>query len=102
MFALGADDIFVAVDKWKNARLEHKKASTQQIAAIALPDAAQSMFLTTSTTTVAFFGTAICPGKSIPVCAKVIHSTIDRSHIFLSESRSAKTVCNLQWAADYL
>lgn len=61
VFALGADDIFVAVDKWKNARLEHKKASTQEIAAIALPDAAQSMFLTTVTTAVAFFGTAICP-----------------------------------------
>ena len=59
VFALGADDIFVAVDKWKNARLEHRSATTEQIAAIALPDAAQSMFLTTITTAVAFFGTAV-------------------------------------------
>lgn len=47
VFALGADDVFVAVDKWKNARLEHKTASTEDIAAIALPDAAAAMFLTT-------------------------------------------------------
>jgi len=59
VFALGADDVFVAVDKWKNARLEHRSATTEQVAAIALPDAAQSMFLTTITTAVAFFGTAV-------------------------------------------
>jgi hypothetical protein len=47
VFALGADDVFVAVDKWKNARLEHKSATTEDIAAIALPDAAGAMFLTT-------------------------------------------------------
>lgn len=46
-FALGADDAFVAVDKWKNARLDHRGATTEQIAAIALPDAAAAMFLTT-------------------------------------------------------
>ena len=61
IFALGADDVFVAVDKWKNARLEHPKATTEHIAAIALPDAAGAMLLTTSTTAVAFFATAICP-----------------------------------------
>lgn len=43
VFAIGADDIFVAVDKWKNARLEHANATTEQVAAIALPDAAESM-----------------------------------------------------------
>lgn len=47
VFAIGADDIFVAVDKWKNARIEHPNGTTQQVAAVALPDAAQSMFLTT-------------------------------------------------------
>ena len=61
VFAIGADDIFVAVDKWKNARLEHKNATVEQIAAIALPDAAEAMFLTSITTAVAFFGSAICP-----------------------------------------
>jgi len=61
VFALGADDIFVAVDKWKNARLDYPKATTEQIAAIALPDAANAMLLTTTTTAAAFFGTAICP-----------------------------------------
>jgi hypothetical protein len=45
-FALGSDDVFVAVDKFKNARLDHKDATTEQIAAIALPDAAEAMFLT--------------------------------------------------------
>jgi hypothetical protein len=61
VFALGADDVFVAVDKWKNARLDHRFGTVEEIAAVALPDAAGAMFLTTSTTAVAFFGTAICP-----------------------------------------
>ena len=59
--ALGADDIFVAVDKWKNARLDNPSGKTEDVAALALPDAASAMFLTTATTAVAFFATAICP-----------------------------------------
>ena len=61
VFALGADHVFVAVDKWKNARNDNPKATTEAIAAKALPDAAAAVFLTTSTTAVAFFGTSICP-----------------------------------------
>ncbi|EJK62375.1 hypothetical protein THAOC_17015, partial [Thalassiosira oceanica] len=61
VFALGADDVFVAVDKWKNARNELPSGTTEQVAALALPDAAYSMLLTSLTTAVAFFGTAICP-----------------------------------------
>lgn len=61
IFALGADDVFVAVDKWKNARLERPHAPVQEIAAKAFPDAASAMLLTTLTTAVAFFGTAVCP-----------------------------------------
>jgi protein dispatched 1 len=62
LFALGADDVFVAVDKWKNTRIEHDRdASVADIAAIALPDAAGAMFLTSFTTAVAFFSTAVCP-----------------------------------------
>lgn len=63
--ALGADGLFVAVDKWKNARLKHPDYSTEDVASIALPNAASAMFLTTSTTAVAFFATAICPVASI-------------------------------------
>lgn len=51
VFALGADDIFVAVDKWKNARLEMPYAMTEDVAAEALPDAASAMFLTTVSST---------------------------------------------------
>ena len=40
IFALGADDIFVAVDKWKNTRLNNKDLTTEEIAGIALPNAA--------------------------------------------------------------
>ena len=61
IFALGADDVFVAVDKWKNARLQMPNATVQDIAKKALPDAASAMLLTTATTAVAFLGTAICP-----------------------------------------
>jgi hypothetical protein len=59
--ALGADDLFVAVDKFKNARIANPKGSTEDIAAVAFPDAASAMLLTTSTTAVAFFATCICP-----------------------------------------
>ncbi|CAJ1969356.1 unnamed protein product [Cylindrotheca closterium] len=69
VFALGADDIFVAVDKWKNARIENPDADTEIIAAIAFPDAAGAMFLTTITTAIAFFGTAICPVAPIKMFA---------------------------------
>lgn len=69
VFALGADDIFVAVDKWKNARIKHPKASVEEVAAIALPDTAGAMFLTTITTAIAFFGTAICPVAPIKLFA---------------------------------
>jgi hypothetical protein len=61
VFALGADDIFVATDKWKNARIDNHDGSVEDIAALALPDAAGAMMLTTITTAVAFFATAICP-----------------------------------------
>lgn len=59
--ALGADDVFVAVDKWKNARLANQSASTEDVASVALPSATSAMLLTTSTTAVAFFATMICP-----------------------------------------
>jgi len=59
--ALGADGLFVAVDKFKNARIHNRRGTTEDIAAIALPNAAGAMFLTTSTTMVAFFATCICP-----------------------------------------
>jgi len=61
VFALGADDVFVAVDKWKNARLEMKNNTTEEVASRALPDAAYAMLLTTVTTAAAFFATTICP-----------------------------------------
>lgn len=46
VFAIGADDVFVACDKWKNVRLEYPHATTEEIASLALPDAAAAMFLT--------------------------------------------------------
>jgi len=69
VFALGADHVFVAVDKWKNARIEYPDSSTEHIAAVALPDAAGAMLLTTSTTAIAFFGTAICPVAPVKLFA---------------------------------
>lgn len=61
VFALGADDVFVAMDKWKNARIDNRNGSVEDIAAVALPDAAAAMFLTSITTSVAFFSTALSP-----------------------------------------
>ena len=70
VFALGADDVFVAVDKWKNARSELPHGTTEQVAALALPDAAYAMLLTSLTTAVAFFATALSPVGPI-VCFAV-------------------------------
>jgi hypothetical protein len=84
VFAIGADDVFVACDKvsqkkhhvspssqsfdgvddslvrhffncslqnkWKNVRLEHPSATTEQIASLALPYSAKAMFLTSVST----------------------------------------------------
>lgn len=69
VFALGAGDVFVAVDKWRNARLKYPSATTEYVAAVALPNAASAMFLTTLTTAVAFFATAICPVAPIKMFA---------------------------------
>jgi hypothetical protein len=59
--ALGADDLFVACDKWKNSRLQNPKGTTEEVAIKTLPDAAGAMQLTTVTTAVAFIGTVFCP-----------------------------------------
>ena len=69
LFALGADNVFVATDKWKNARLEYPKASITAIAGMALPDASGAVFLTAITTAIAFFGTAMCPVAPIKLFA---------------------------------
>lgn len=49
VFALGADDIFVVVDRWKLKRLEHPDLSTEVVAIIALPEAAYATFVTSIT-----------------------------------------------------
>ena len=76
VFALGADDVFVAVDKWKNARLEDPEGTVEDVAAVALPDAAGAMFLTTITTAVAFFATAICPVVRMKIFDRVFESSV--------------------------
>jgi quinol monooxygenase YgiN len=37
VFSLGADDVFVMVDKWKNTRAIMPCASTTEVAIISLP-----------------------------------------------------------------
>jgi hypothetical protein len=69
VFALGAGDIFVAIDKWRYARVHNPTASAEYIAAVAFPDAALAMWWTTITTAAAFFSTAICPVAPIKMFA---------------------------------
>jgi hypothetical protein len=63
--ALGADDLIVATDKWKNTRLKFPTKSTEDIAVKALPESAYAMFLTTATTSAAFF--ASCVSSIAPI-----------------------------------
>jgi hypothetical protein len=69
VFALGAGDIFVAFDKWTNYRKNNKTKSTELVAAYALPESLYAMFLTTITTALAFFATAVCPIAPIKMFA---------------------------------
>jgi len=69
VFALGAGDIYVAFDKWTNYRRENLNKSTEYVAALALPESLYAMFLTTLTTTIAFFASAICPVAPIKMFA---------------------------------
>jgi len=55
VFALGDDDVFVAVDKWENARQGLPHGTTEQVAALALPDATDAMLLTSMTTVSNYF-----------------------------------------------
>jgi len=69
VFALGAGDIFVAFDKWTNYRKNNATKSTEFVAAYALPESLHAMFLTTITTSLAFFATAVCPVAPIKMFA---------------------------------
>lgn len=67
VFAVGADDIFVAVDKWRAMRRElPHDFSTEQVAAYALPKIAFATFVTSITTAAAFFASA---GVKAPIVA---------------------------------
>ncbi len=69
---IGADDIFVAVDKWNNGfSSSPKEATKEDIAEVALPDAAGAMLLTTITTSVAFLST--CVTVSLSSSFLVVH-----------------------------
>ncbi len=69
VFALGAGDIYVAFDKWTNYRKNNITKSTEYVAAYALPESLSAMFLTTITTALAFFATAVCPVAPIKMFA---------------------------------
>ncbi len=68
--AVGADDIFVVVDKWKAIRQElSPDLTTEQVAVYALPKIALATFVTSITTAAAFFASA---GIKIPIVASFV------------------------------
>ena len=67
---MGADDIFVVVDKWKTSRQElSPDSTTEQVAVYAFPKIAFATFVTSITTAAAFFASA---GIKIPVVASFV------------------------------
>lgn len=69
VFAVGADDIFVAVDKWKMMRRElPHDFRTEQVAEHALPKIAFATFVTSITTAAAFFASA---GNNVPIVSSL-------------------------------
>merc|ERR1712194_368895 len=69
VFSLGAGDVYVVFDKWTNYRKNNMTKSTEYVAAYALPESLSAMFLTTITTALAFFATAVCPVAPIKMFA---------------------------------
>ena len=70
ILGIGADDIFVLFDKWEQTEENLGRDSpTEDIAAVAIPEAAFAMLLTTSTTAAAFFATIVAPVAPVRVFA---------------------------------
>jgi hypothetical protein len=70
LFAVGADDIFVAVDKWSAMRRElPQDFTTEQVASYALPKIAFATFVTSITTAAAFFASS---GVNVPIIASFV------------------------------
>eukprot|EP00584_Thalassiosira_punctigera_P012696 CAMPEP_0172573132 /NCGR_PEP_ID=MMETSP1067-20121228/136035_1 /TAXON_ID=265564 ORGANISM="Thalassiosira punctigera, Strain Tpunct2005C2" /NCGR_SAMPLE_ID=MMETSP1067 /ASSEMBLY_ACC=CAM_ASM_000444 /LENGTH=1496 /DNA_ID=CAMNT_0013365729 /DNA_START=147 /DNA_END=4637 /DNA_ORIENTATION=- len=70
VFSLGADDIFVAVDKWKIFRQKlPPDATTEEVAVAALPNTAYATFVTSITTAVAFLASAVIKVPAISLFA---------------------------------
>ena len=70
ILGIGADDIFVLFDKWEQTEeIMGRDAPTEDIAAVAIPEAAFAMLLTTSTTAAAFFATIVAPVAPVRVFA---------------------------------
>jgi predicted RND superfamily exporter protein len=71
VFAMGADDIFVAVDMWKYTRqdLPSLDFSTDKVAVYALPKIAFATFVTSITTAASFFASA---GVKTPIVASFV------------------------------
>ena len=70
ILGIGADDIFVLFDKWEQTEEKMgRDAPTEEIAAVAIPEAAFAMLLTTSTTAAAFFATIVAPVAPVRVFA---------------------------------
>ena len=70
IMGIGVDDLFVVVDKWSQAARSLPPGSdVPTIAAVAGPDAALTMLLTSLTTAAAFFATAVVPVAPVRVFA---------------------------------
>ena len=82
----------MAVDKWKNARLSNPEGTTADVAAVALTSAAGAMLLTTSTTAVAFFATAICPVAPI-LCFAVFCGLLIMFNYFMNIALIFPALC---------
>lgn len=96
---VGADDVFVAVDKFRNAAGKlGPKASIEDVAAVALPDAANAMLLTSITTAGAFFATAVCPVAPIR-CFSIFLGLLVTTDYLLNVALVFPALClHLRWA----
>lgn len=82
-------DVFVAVDKWKNARHELPSGTTEQVACLALPDAAYAMLLTSTTTGTEFAFYSIAPSLRFLSCATPKYILTSRLYFRLSYYNTA-------------
>lgn len=108
MFALGADDVFVMVDKWKSARAIMTRASTAEVAIISLPRLVQAATFGTPSLSRNSSNIIFCPFFCSAITATLMTSFTTSVGFFATNASDVTGIklfgifCGLLIAVDYI